>query len=172
MNKSALFKKTSKQFDARLKRRVLIMNLTICFLTMFLLEVNAKGFAQNLTIDRKDVALEQVFKIIEDKTEYTFLYNPKDIQNYNKLSISYQETEVKTILNDLLSRLNLEYKIIEKTILVKPSTQTINELSLLPKKATLVQTIISGKVIDENGVPLLAESVSIVRTNIGASTDE
>jgi hypothetical protein len=56
-------------------KTLLVMKLTILFLTVALLHVQANGLSQTITFSGKDVAIKSVFTAVEKQTGYFFVYN-------------------------------------------------------------------------------------------------
>src|SRR5882672_4760890 len=51
-------------------KTLLVMKLTILFLTVAFLNVSAKGLSQTVTISGKDMPLKKVFSLIEQQTGF------------------------------------------------------------------------------------------------------
>ena len=56
-------------------KRFLMLKLTAVFCLLFIIQVNAAVFSQNVSIHLKNASLQDVFKSIEKQTAYTFLYD-------------------------------------------------------------------------------------------------
>ncbi|HRQ49620.1 MAG TPA: hypothetical protein PLR74_03735, partial [Agriterribacter sp.] len=54
---------------------VLAMKLTVVLLVVTVLQVSAKGYSQQVTINEKDIAVTRLLQIIEKQTGYHFLYD-------------------------------------------------------------------------------------------------
>lgn len=155
------------------KKGLWIIKFTVCFQLCMLMEVSANGFAQELTIRAKKVSMEDVFKTIEKKTEHTFFYDERELQGIQKIDVNYVNTDLEDVLNDLLFKHNLEYKIVEKTILVKaPKRVAVSTNTVVSEKNRKNQTQITGRVLDINGTPLMGVSVFVVESQVGSTTDE
>jgi hypothetical protein len=65
------------------------MKLTTLLLIISLFEMQASGYSQNtkVSLNLKDASVEQVFREIESKTEFRFLYKNKEIELDRKVSI-------------------------------------------------------------------------------------
>lgn len=115
-----------------------------------------------LSLDMKNVSVEEVLNVIEAKTIYRFLYNKQLIDVSRKVTIVGNKQEVSQVLNEVFKGTNVAYSINGKQIVLsrneeKSSSQTLNK--------------ISGIVTDQNGVPIIGASVMEKGTKNGTITD-
>ncbi len=64
----------------------MIMKLTIAFLLFFTFQVSANGYAQKITIVKKNASLTEIFKAIERQTGFLFFYDKAVIQKAEVIS--------------------------------------------------------------------------------------
>jgi TonB-dependent starch-binding outer membrane protein SusC len=140
---------------------ILTMKLTFLFTVINIMVVSATGFTQptKLTLNLKDATLKEVISQIEGQSSYSFLYKA-DVINFNeKVNIETSNTSIEKVLNNLFSEKNIQYKIIDNSLIV-----------LLPSAAQ--QTKITGKVTDaSNGETLPGVNVIVEGTTVGTITD-
>ena len=55
-----------------LSKTLLIMKLTVVVLIAAWLQLHAEGYAQKLTVNEKNVSVQKIFKVIEQRTSYHF----------------------------------------------------------------------------------------------------
>ncbi|RZT92310.1 TonB-linked SusC/RagA family outer membrane protein [Ancylomarina subtilis] len=120
-----------------------------------------------LRVDLKQTSLIEIFNTIKKQSDYTFLYSVEDVENINNISISNKTGDIETILDESLKGTNLEYKIKDSVIIIKPASNTpINNTNTVQEDKK-----ISGVVTDEQGETLPGVSVVIKGTSTGVSTD-
>ena len=67
------------------------MKLTFILLTAFCIQLSARGYSQNITLELKDAPLERVFREIQKQTGYGFLYTKKNDAGHSKGGYSCSE---------------------------------------------------------------------------------
>src|SRR5690606_12970681 len=97
---------------------VLIMKLVIVLLTTFSLQVGAKGYAQNVTIQVKNASIEHVLQEIQQQTGYDFLYNSAHLRGIKPVNLSFKNTPLITVLEACFAAQPLAFQIDNKTVLV------------------------------------------------------
>ncbi|MGF6849311.1 TonB-linked SusC/RagA family outer membrane protein [Chitinophaga sp. W3I9] len=141
------------------------LKLTTLLLFLFALSAAATAYAQKVTLSVKKVPLQQVFEAIKQQTGYYFLYNNDILKNTTPVSLNVKDAEITAVLNQCLAGQPLEYKIIDRTITLKevPVKKAATELA--------ADTLITGRVTDEKGVPLPGVTVTVEGSARGAVTD-
>lgn len=152
----------------RLYRKLLrIMKLTSILILAFVLTVSASGYSQTtkLSLSIKNGTLVDVLKQIEEQSEFYFYYNNAEISDLQDVSISIDNKKIQEVLDELLLDTDLEYKIIDRYIVVKKKEgSTFDGIGSQPLR-------ISGKVTDQSGISLPGVSVAVKGTAIGAISD-
>lgn len=119
----------------------------------------SKEYQQKISLQLNNVKVTDVFTAIEQKTSYTFVYQPEVAQINKKISIAVVNRTVEEILQDVSLKANLSFKTVSNVITVKI-------------KAVAKQNhFIKGQVTDSQGVPLPGAAVVIKNTTNGTSTD-
>ena len=152
----------------------LIMQLTTVILIVSLLQVSAAGFAQRVTLDKRNASLESILKEIRRQSGYDFTYDRKLVQNSRPVNISIRAATVEEALRSALNGLPLEYQIKEKTVSVSKK-----EFSVLDKALVAIQNVtknlqeinVQGKILDENGLPLAGATVKVKGINKSTKTN-
>jgi iron complex outermembrane receptor protein len=142
------------------------MKLSIILIFLSILNVfpNNSYSQKRITFDMENVTIKQVLKEIKDQTGFKFLYTSNLIDESQKISFRAKQETTPKILDRLFENTEIDYKIIEKQIVL-----TKRELQ---KSETKVQEReIKGTVKDSNGVPLSGANVLLKGTTIGTQAD-
>lgn len=82
------------------------------------------AFSQNLsrkiTLEVHDVPLGEVIKLIGEKSEILFSYNPRSLPLDRKITFVARKTSVSRILDKVLTENGIDYTISEKQVILKP----------------------------------------------------
>ncbi len=145
------------------------MKLTIYLLLISLFQIHANSYSQNakISIELKDVSIENVLRSIENKSEFKFLYNSKEIDYKKLVSVDFKKTKINTILEHLFIDTNINFEVLDKQIILildykKNQSSTEN---------TVEQTTITGTVLDEAGVSVPGANIVVKGTTKGSVTD-
>ncbi|WP_242203582.1 SusC/RagA family TonB-linked outer membrane protein [Aestuariivivens insulae] len=156
------------------------MRLTILFLLVSLFQLQAnESYAQRtkISLTLENVTLEQVLDKIESLTEFKFIYKDKDVDYQKLTSITAKKEQVSTILNKLFEGSKIEYKVIDRQIILKLKKEPIKQNTRLDNlKADDVNPLpqgieIAGTVVDANGQPLPGANVLEKGTTNGVQSD-
>ena len=147
-------------------KTLLVMRLTllIClFFTLQSIAIEALSQNQRLSINQKNIKIEEIIQLIENKTDYYFMYSAKTIDVERNVDIEATDKLIPEILNDIFKGTNVSYKINGRLI----------ALSKNGEESTVRQQphSVSGKVVDSSGAPLPGVSVVIKGTTNGVITD-
>ena len=150
-----------------------IRRTSIALLLLMALVTNAQAsaYSETVTFDlkMKQVTLKEVFKAITEQSEFKFIYNNDEVNDNQKVTFTKQGVHVEEILDELLPAYNLDYKVIDRQVVVFPREEIRAEAT--PAVAAQQQKTISGRVIDQEGLPLPGVSVVVQGTTIGVVTD-
>lgn len=144
------------------------MKLTFIILLATLLQVQARGYAQKISITARNVSIEQVFKEIKKQTDYDFFYDLEMLQKTKPVTISVKNSPIEDVLKQCFEGQSLTYDIDQKTITVK---KKIDDSAVTISRSANLAVVIRGKVVDETGIPLPNVSVRVKGTTTGVSTD-
>lgn len=147
--------------------RFLRLSLQMILLISLLFIFPERGMAQNtINLKLKDVNYEDLFLELQKQTQLSFVFNSKQLETLDKVSINVKQSTVKEVLDYVLLSTPLTYSIEGNTIAIMPRRQI---------KATEPQSkekVIKGRVTDTKGNPLIGATVKIKDTSIGTATDE
>jgi hypothetical protein len=148
------------------------MRITILLTVVAVMNVCAKGYSQDphLTLSLNEVKLSQVFAIIQQRTDYQFLYNDEDVAGAPPVSISVKNATVAQVLAICFKDYPLSYHIENKTVVVLP--RTVMQLKPpLPPATTPSSFTVKGRVLNEDGDPVPGVTVTVKGTGKGTVTD-
>lgn len=138
------------------------MKFTFMFLVMSIWGATATSYSQTarLTLQVKNGTVSDVIEEIEKQSEYTFVYNIKEVDLNKTVSVSVKDKLITDVLEKLFNDNSLGYKISDNHIalFIKNSQQQHN-------------FIVSGIVTDENGEPVIGANVVEKGTTNGVVTD-
>lgn len=130
---------------------LLIMRIALFLLIGINFAVQASGFGQKVTLNVKNEPIERVFDAINKQTKYRFLYNDALItKNVPAVSLKVKNESLERVLQKLFSELNLDYKIISRTISITTKESIGKPIPTLET----VQQLVRGAVVDEKELPL------------------
>ncbi|RFS21963.1 SusC/RagA family TonB-linked outer membrane protein [Chitinophaga silvatica] len=145
-----------------------VMKLAAFLLLVLALQVSATGYSQKLTLNMHDVALSKVFKEIRKQTGYVFFYNTEMLQQTDKVSIAVVQAELEDVLKKCLINKQLNYSIVDNTIILSAKTREQLEEAARP----VANISVFGQVTDANtNEPLIGASIKLKGTTKGTSTD-
>lgn len=149
------------------KQTLMRINLTCLLLLFSLLHVAASGFAQKITLSKRNITLEQLFKEIKSQSGYDFLYERQELKNAGRIDINVSGVELEKVLNNVFYKQPLTYTIDQKTIVVRKK-----EKSLFDVIGDFFKKInINGRVVDNKGFPLVGATVKIKNSNRAVVTN-
>lgn len=118
-----------------------------------------------INLKAEKAPLEELFALIKDQTDFTFIYDDKQVKVNEKVSIEAKNTSLEEVLKTLSKDHRLAFKQVNDRISVKP-IQGVHLGTSLIKEIT-----VSGKITDENGEPIPGATVVIKGTGTGTTTD-
>src|SRR5690606_19430543 len=135
--------------------------------------------AQSITLQLQDAQVETVFEQIEKQSGMTFVYQPGDLTDVNRVSIEVKKGNLVRILTELEQKTPLEFKQIGNMIgVTRTSGESNRRTAMLTGEPTGKSTTevraamtVSGIVTDQNGEPLIGVNVTVEGTNKGTATD-
>ena len=139
------------------------------FMLFFLLSL--PGLAQKVTLPNQTVTIKQVMSQIEKQTGYKFFYNNTQINVTRKVTISSRKENLDEVLNRLFSRTNIDYKIVEKTIVLSISSEGKRSEHITSAEGTLGKRKVTGRIVDQMGEPIIGATVREKGTNNATVTD-
>ena len=147
------------------KKLLLVMKLTTFLLFLSVIGMAANTYAQGTKFDLnvKNATVIQVFDEIERVTEFGFLFKTDQMDLSKHYSLDIKDANIEKILNEVLSKDQYSYKLIDKNIVItKVSASAIQDEKALK---------ITGKVTDKGGLPIPGTTIVVKGTTTGVITD-
>lgn len=137
----------------------------------------ATGFAQNISISRKNVPLTSIMKEIERQTDYKFFYKQQLLKGAGNISIEVKDASLESVLALCFSDQPVDYKIVKKLIVLSPKPATDPKKSDIENDAGAADpdpklVKISGHVLGSFNQPLPGATVRVKGENKVTQTDE
>ena len=149
---------------------LLKMKLTLCIILFsFLGAIASESYSQTtkLSLDLKNTTVKEVLGVIENQSEFFFLYSEKIIDVNRKVNIEAQGSTIEKILDRIFAGTNISYTVKGRQIvLTTPEANNFNGFSQSQQ-----QKSVSGKVTDSSGSPLPGVSVVVKGTTTGTISD-
>ncbi|MEZ4856267.1 MAG: TonB-dependent receptor [Gelidibacter sp.] len=143
--------------------RVFLLLMTIGLSSAFANNTKAQT---KIDINVTNVSLEELFKEIQNKSEFIFFYKD-DVLNH-KVTLHLKKATLSTILDTALANTNLTYTVDYRQVVIK---QAVNTQATTSDAKKVKKKIIKGTIVDDAGVPLAGATVVVKGTTIGVSTD-
>lgn len=128
---------------------------------------NARIMAQSpvISINEKNISLEELFSVIEKQTPYKFSYRNSILDKRRDITVKMEKVSVDKILNTVLAKKGLKYAITENSIVITRGNISVTDTS------DDVPRLITGTVADEKGEAIIGASILIEGTQKGSITD-
>ncbi|MFD2888418.1 TonB-dependent receptor [Chitinophaga cymbidii] len=143
---------------------LLCLPLTLLLMFASLLDVNARCYAQGITLSVEKATLEEVFLEIRKQAGYNVLCDG-DIVQTPVAALRFSNAKVETVLQKCFEGKPLAYTIRRNTIVVT------RKEAAKPAPAVPADIVVTGTVTDKKGEPLPGVSIKIKGTNTGTATD-
>ena len=159
--------KKKREFDflkgRKLQISLLKMKVTVLLLLVCVLQSMAGAYSQTAKYDISMTGgkLENVFKLIEQKGEYTFLYSIEDMDQISSVNVNVKQADLKEVLDICLANTKLTYEINGRLVIIRVKDEN-------PK---VKERVIKGVVKDRKGESLPGVSVLLKGTTVGVATD-
>ncbi|MDB4582585.1 TonB-dependent receptor [Draconibacterium sp.] len=161
-------KKTLPRSSGWLRKLRQVSGLILILLLAIVINVQASIYSESVKFDlkMKKVSLKEVFQTITDQSEFKFVYNNDIVDDKQKVSVTSEDARVEEILDEILPKQNLEYRVIDKQVIVFPAESKATTPAVGQQEKT-----VTGTVVDEGGGPLPGASVVLKGTTVGVVTN-
>lgn len=112
-----------------------------------------------ISITAKEPTLGQIIQSVKSQSSYQFFYDSK-LSTMRVNSVDMKNVTLDSLLNEALKGRGVDYKIEESICFLSVKATADNT-------KTNVTRVVSGKVVDPKGVPLVGVAVAVVGTTVG-----
>lgn len=138
-------------------RFIIRMKLTLIMSAFVVMNVSANVYSQQkVSLDVQKTKLSRVLKMIEEKSDYYFVYGSSNDNLNKEVSMQIENGRVTDILAKLFNKTGLTYSVSNEGLVVVSQQQQVG---------------VSGIVTDEKGNLLAGASVRLKGTAVGKATD-
>ena len=132
-------------------------------LLFFCSTMYAQDISQKISMNLQNVTLKEFFNKIEAQSSLSVVYRDIILSENPNIVVSVTDRPLQEVLNLVLEKQGLSYKISNKTIVIVKA----------PAKASGKQAekTITGVVLDETGIPVIGANVVVKGTTNGTITD-
>lgn len=121
-----------------------------------------------LRMANREWSLKEIFQNLESKTEYVFIFPDDLLKDKEPVTLKAGKQSVNDILVQVAQSTKLKFRQVNNSIFV-------GGLNTLPQSEEITINIdfaeITGKVVDQDGVPIPGATVIVEGTSTGAATD-
>ncbi|MFV0584746.1 MAG: TonB-dependent receptor [Parabacteroides gordonii] len=117
----------------------------------------------SLSLSLKNVTVEQALDQIEKETGFSFLFRDNTVDVNRIVNLKVNGGDINHVLSQIFNNTNIEYKIVDKQIILSEKAMTASVLQQTRS--------ITGVVTDTQGVPVIGANIVIKGTTIGTVTD-
>ena len=155
---------------ANIRRTCRIMRVfLLCFMLgiSFCFSNNSYSQSTKLSLNLKNKTIKQVFSEIEKNSEFIFFYQDDILDVNRKVTVNADNGTVEQILNEVLSATGNTYFVSDRSIyILKEKTVPVVEEVIQQQKRQL-----TGRVIDNQGEPIIGANIIEKGTTNGSVTD-
>ena len=151
--------------------KILCMKLTIILSVFFSLQVTGRTIAQTIDLDVKGASIKTVLLTIQKQTDYSFVVREELLEKAKPITAKIRK-EITEALPILFADQPFDYDIKNKVIVLKEKREIRKATNARVEIENLQQDPVRGRVLDENGTPLIGATVRVKGTNVLAISDK
>jgi len=150
------------------KKIFFMMRITVFFLIAGLMQVSASVYSQQTSLHLKveKASVSEVLKMIEDQSDFHFLYRSDNLKDIPEVSIDMQDAKLEEVLNKVIVPFGFTYEVDDRTVVIKRA-EAVAVISAVEQQ----KKEIAGIVTDINGQPIPGATILIKGTTLGITTN-
>ena len=150
-------------------KTMLAMKLTTALLLLIFLQTYARDAnAQQITISRKNVSIDAIFKEVNQQTGVEFVYDTKLLEKAHKIDVAVTNATLDAVLTICFKDQPFTYVVEGTTVVVKDKEPEVQKKEFTSMFAAAAKQEITGVVTDNAGKPLA--DVSVLNKTSGRGT--
>ncbi|MBB6501658.1 TonB-linked SusC/RagA family outer membrane protein [Pedobacter cryoconitis] len=138
------------------------MRLIIVLFILGIMQVSAATYAQQFSLNRKNISIKEVFKQIKNQTGYDVLYQPEKLDANRIISVDFKHDNLKKVIDYCIAGKDLAFEIEDNTIVIKAKQVQANRNVI---RLSTDSIIYHGTVLDEKGIPMPGATVRVKGSN-------
>lgn len=140
--------------------------ICLCILCAACISFSASAQNKSVKVNVKDVTVKELLKAIEAGSTYKFAYVDTDIDLSGKVTVNAENEDIVSILKKVLPDVNVTFR--DQTIILNKKAPSQASAQKVVKQGPRVVT---GKVVDKEGQPVIGAMIIERGTQNGAGTD-
>ncbi len=153
------------------RKSILVAFLLISLPSFFALPVLAENSTQGISISGENMPLQKVFRKITKETGYSIFCDYHLLQQAGAVTVNVKNASLEEALSICLKDKSLSYEIIGKTIVISKQTITAPAPAAeIPAGPPPID--VHGRVVDENGSPVVAATIEVRGTKKVVTTND
>lgn len=131
---------------------------------------NSSYSQTKMDVKVKSIGIEDLFKQIQNSSEYIFFYKDDILNKNRKVSLDLKSATLPQILDEVFYNTNLDYKIDDRQVVIRQKT-------IVPLKETVTASIqvqrftVSGSIVDQQGLIMPGANITEKGTSNGVVSD-
>ncbi|MHC8949565.1 SusC/RagA family TonB-linked outer membrane protein [Sphingobacterium hungaricum] len=146
------------------------MKLTIILMLSFVTMSFARSYSQNISINLKNARMDAALKLIEDQSDYVFVYEKKLLANTKRLNLAIKSQGLNESLNLLFKDQPVSYTVKGNFIVLTLKAEKRNLLAI--DETVAKQSKLSGTVVDSLGNKLPGITVTNTKNGLTTQTNQ
>ena len=145
------------------------MRMAFLFSVIGLMQISTSVYSQakKISLNLESATVGEIMDEIKGQSEFSFLYRSDLFDDVAPVEINYVNASIEDILNDVLVLNGFEYEIDDNVVIIRKMKETSQSVDSNEE----VKRIISGRVTEENGMPMVGVNIVLKGSTIGTITD-
>lgn len=152
--------------------RILLRFKALLLTCLFLLLCAKACFAQTISLEAKNLPLEQVIKQLRSQTDYAIMAPSATLAKGKTVNINLKRVTIDQALKEIFKNQpsDLKYEIKGKNIIIRENSSPTPEENNKSQKEQPTKK--SGRVLDQNGNPLVGVTITSSKSNLTTFSNE
>ncbi|ACU03172.1 SusC/RagA family TonB-linked outer membrane protein [Pedobacter heparinus] len=152
-------------WNPNIRKWLMRINLTWLMLLIAFMQVSLAAKAQKISLSKKNAPLTEIFKELRKQSGYDFVINKDQIKIAKPVSLSVNDDDLVNVLTKCFENQPFTYLMEDKMIIVVNKKPEKVKVGVLPID-------VKGRLVDENGSPLVGASISVKGSERKTITNE
>ncbi len=152
--------------------KILCMKLTILLSMFFSLQVVGRTVAQTIDLDVRGASIKTVLLTIQKQTDYSFVVREEILEKAKPVTAKIRKKQIAEALPILFANQPFDYDIKNKVIVLKEKKESPGTMKVKAQVDDLQQEPVRGRIIGEDGEPLIGATVRVKGSNVVTISDK